>query len=213
MFVLKSLYFYYLSFSEVDVETPCSVPLVVPLVPKITISISPTLNPLPARRGRKPKDKSVGQNVKKTNKKNYPVSPKVLQEAIQQQKKKCYVTKSGRITNKISNSVETSPSCSTPSSMSNSRSNSDNEDGVDKRANHNMAERNRRQELTNLFQTLRVKVPELVENTKASKVQILNKAAEYTQELEYCTVKNLKAEMKRKMSLLKSLIKSQGYSS
>lgn len=211
MFVLKSLYFYYLSFSEVDVETPCSVPPLV--VPKITISLSPILNPPPARRGRKPKNKSGEvQNVKKTNKKNYPVSPKVLQEAIQQQQKKCYVTKSGRVT-KISNSVETTPSCSSPSSISNSRSNSDNEDNVDKRASHNMAERHRRQELTNLFQALRRTVPALEEVTKASKVAILDGARKDIEDLEYCTIKNLKRDLKEKIDLINSLLNSRGCSS
>lgn len=210
MFVLKSLYFYYLSFSEVDVETPCSVPLV---VPKITISISPTLNPPPARRGRKPKNKS-GQNVKKTNNKNYPVPPKVLQAAIQQQKKKCYITKSGRVT-KISNSVETTPSTSAPSSISNSRSNSDNEDNVDKRASHNKAERCRRQELTNLFQTLRLQVPKLVNSPKASKVAILTGAAIEVGKLEggLQEFKNLQSEMKKKVALVQSLLNRRGCSS
>lgn len=210
MLVLKSLYFYYLSFSEVDVETPCSVPLV---VPKITISISPSLNPPPARRGRKPKDKS-GQIVKKPNNKNYPVPPKVLQAAIQQQKKKCYITKSGRVT-KISNSVETSPSTSTPSSISNSRSNSDNEDNIDKRASHNMAERHRRQELTNLFQTLRQNVPELYDNSKASKVAILTGAVREVKYLEknLQQFKKLKSELRRKKKLLRSLLNKRGCSS
>lgn len=207
MFVLKSLYFYYLSFSEVDVETPCSVPLV---VPKITISIS---NPPPPRRGRKPKDKS-GQNVKKRNVKNYPVPPKVLQAAIQQQKKKCYITKSGRVT-KISNSVETSPSTSVPSSISNSRSNSDNEDNVDKRASHNMAERHRRQELTNLFQGLKSNVPELEDNVKASKVAILTGAVREVKYLEKNLeqFKKLQSELRRKMALVQSLISRRGCSS
>lgn len=191
-------------------ETPCSVPLV---VPKITISISPALNPPPARRGRKPKDKS-GQNVKKTNIKNYPVPPKVLQAAIQQQKKKCYITKSGRVT-KISNSVETTPSTSTPSSISNSRSNSDNEENTDKRASHNMAERHRRQELTNLFQGLRKTVPELVDNLKASKVAILTGAVREVKYLEKNIEqsKKLKSELRRKMFLVQSLINRRGCSS
>lgn len=191
-------------------ETPCSVPLV---VPKITISISPTLNPPPPRRGRKPKDKS-GVNVKKPNNKNYPVPPKVLQAAIQQQKKRCYITKSGRVT-KISNSVETTPSTSAPSSISNSRSNSDNEDNVDKRASHNMAERHRRQELTNLFQTLRKNVPELIGNSKASKVAILTGAVREVKYLEKHLghYKKLKSEMKKKVALVQSLINRRGCSS
>lgn len=184
----------------------------IPFVPKIKITVTGR------KRGRKPYKKNT---AKKQRTKDYQngVSAKILRAAIS---KKSYVTKSGRVT-KINNSVETSPSSSTPSSLHSSRCNSDNED-VDKRASHNMAERNRRQELTNLFQNLRRKVPEIKSNSKASKVSILQSSTYFVRELEEIERQNkllkqqLQAELEKKIAILKSFepknaVKVEKYSS
>ncbi|XP_010887811.2 N-myc protein [Esox lucius] len=66
-----------------------------------------------------------------------------------------------------------------------SSGNSDSEDS-ERRRNHNILERQRRNDLRSSFLTLRDNVPELARNEKAAKVLILKKAAEYvgTMELE-----------------------------
>uniref|UniRef100_A0A8C4X8L3 MYCN proto-oncogene, bHLH transcription factor n=1 Tax=Erpetoichthys calabaricus TaxID=27687 RepID=A0A8C4X8L3_ERPCA len=60
---------------------------------------------------------------------------------------------------------------------------SDSEDS-ERRRNHNILERQRRNDLRSSFLTLRDHVPELVKNEKAAKVVILKKATEYVHSLE-----------------------------
>ncbi|XP_064196480.1 N-myc protein [Anguilla rostrata] len=60
---------------------------------------------------------------------------------------------------------------------------SDSEDS-ERRRNHNILERQRRNDLRSSFLTLRDHVPELARNDKAAKVVILKKAAEYVHSLE-----------------------------
>ncbi|XP_015354058.1 LOW QUALITY PROTEIN: N-myc 2 proto-oncogene protein-like [Marmota marmota marmota] len=60
---------------------------------------------------------------------------------------------------------------------------SDSEDSV-RRRNHNILERQRRNDLRSSFTTLRDHVPELVKNEKAAKVVILKKACEYVHYLQ-----------------------------
>ncbi|KAM4867016.1 N-myc proto-oncogene protein isoform 1-T2 [Thomomys bottae] len=60
--------------------------------------------------------------------------------------------------------------------------NSDSEDS-ERRRNHNILERQRRNDLRSSFLTLRDHVPELVKNEKAAKVVILKKATEYVHAL------------------------------
>ncbi|XP_066533105.1 N-myc protein [Hoplias malabaricus] len=60
---------------------------------------------------------------------------------------------------------------------------SDSEDS-ERRRNHNILERQRRNDLRSSFLTLRDQVPELAHNDKAAKVLILKKAAEYVGSLE-----------------------------
>ena len=64
------------------------------------------------------------------------------------------------------------------------------------RAAHNVLERQRREGLRTLFNTLRENVPELQRQEKAPKVHILNKSRDYCQELQK-TEKNLIAEKER----------------
>ncbi|XP_069881081.1 N-myc proto-oncogene protein [Dipodomys merriami] len=61
--------------------------------------------------------------------------------------------------------------------------NSDSEDS-ERRRNHNILERQRRNDLRSSFLTLRDHVPELVKNEKAAKVVILKKATEYVRALQ-----------------------------
>ncbi|KAK1171839.1 N-myc protein [Acipenser oxyrinchus oxyrinchus] len=70
-----------------------------------------------------------------------------------------------------------------PRSKSSSPRNSDSEDS-ERRRNHNILERQRRNDLRSSFLTLRDHVPELVKNEKAAKVVILKKATEYVHSLE-----------------------------
>ncbi|XP_041109461.1 N-myc proto-oncogene protein-like [Polyodon spathula] len=70
-----------------------------------------------------------------------------------------------------------------PRSKSLSPRNSDSEDS-ERRRNHNILERQRRNDLRSSFLTLRDHVPELVKNEKAAKVVILKKATEYVHSLE-----------------------------
>ncbi|XP_069706576.1 N-myc proto-oncogene protein [Phaenicophaeus curvirostris] len=70
-----------------------------------------------------------------------------------------------------------------PKSKSSSPRNSDSEDS-ERRRNHNILERQRRNDLRSSFLTLRDHVPELVKNDKAAKVVILKKATEYVHSLQ-----------------------------
>lgn len=60
-----------------------------------------------------------------------------------------------------------------------SRNSSDNEDCGDRRNQHNVLERKRRNDLKYSFLVLRDQVPDLAHKEKASKVLILNKAEEH----------------------------------
>lgn len=90
-----------------------------------------------------------------------------------------------------SSSSSSSTSCgsfSSRSRRSNSgdsspRGSSDSEDS-ERRRNHNILERQRRNDLRSSFLTLRDHVPELAHNEKAAKVLILKKATEYVSSLE-----------------------------
>ncbi|CAJ1077056.1 N-myc proto-oncogene protein [Xyrichtys novacula] len=94
-----------------------------------------------------------------------------------------------------SSSSSSSTSCSSFTSMSGARSkrsasgdssprgSSDSEDS-ERRRNHNILERQRRNDLRSSFLTLRDHVPELAHNEKAAKVLILKKATEYVSSLE-----------------------------
>ncbi|XP_029352912.1 N-myc protein isoform X2 [Echeneis naucrates] len=94
-----------------------------------------------------------------------------------------------------SSSSSSSTSCSSVTSTSGSRSkrsasgdssprgSSDSEDS-ERRRNHNILERQRRNDLRSSFLTLRDHVPELAHNEKAAKVLILKKATEYVSSLE-----------------------------
>ncbi|NXS37097.1 MYCN protein, partial [Pomatostomus ruficeps] len=70
-----------------------------------------------------------------------------------------------------------------PKPKSSSPRNSDSEDS-ERRRNHNILERQRRNDLRSSFLTLRDHVPELVQNEKAAKVVILKKATEYVHSLQ-----------------------------
>ncbi|XP_044025849.1 N-myc protein [Siniperca chuatsi] len=94
-----------------------------------------------------------------------------------------------------SSSSSSSTSCSSFTSTSGARSkrsasgdssprgSSDSEDS-ERRRNHNILERQRRNDLRSSFLTLRDHVPELAHNEKAAKVLILKKATEYVSSLE-----------------------------
>ncbi|XP_074471781.1 N-myc protein [Sebastes fasciatus] len=94
-----------------------------------------------------------------------------------------------------SSSSSSSTSCSSVTSTSGPRSkrsasgdssprgSSDSEDS-ERRRNHNILERQRRNDLRSSFLTLRDHVPELAHNEKAAKVLILKKATEYVSSLE-----------------------------
>ncbi|XP_017573544.1 N-myc protein [Pygocentrus nattereri] len=79
-------------------------------------------------------------------------------------------------------SITQRPRRSDTGSSSSSRG-SDSEDS-ERRRNHNILERQRRNDLRSSFLTLRDQVPELAHNDKAAKVLILKKAAEYVGSLE-----------------------------
>lgn len=98
-----------------------------------------------------------------------------------------------------------------------SRPSSDSEDGFgpEKRAQHNVLERKRRDDLKNSFHVLRDEVPELKCQERAAKVQILKKATEYINglnHLESSLEKELTAErtkqqnLKKQLELLRTLI-------
>ncbi|XP_051501534.1 N-myc proto-oncogene protein-like [Myxocyprinus asiaticus] len=86
------------------------------------------------------------------------------------------------------NSSPNSPSNTTPGqrirrSETSSPRSSDSEDS-ERRRNHNILERQRRNDLRSSFLMLRDQVPELAHNNKAAKVVILKKATEYVSSLE-----------------------------
>lgn len=70
-----------------------------------------------------------------------------------------------------------------PKSKSPSPRSSDSEDS-ERRRNHNILERQRRNDLRSSFLTLRDQVPELMKNEKAAKVVILKKATDYVHSLQ-----------------------------
>nr|XP_033795769.1 N-myc proto-oncogene protein [Geotrypetes seraphini]XP_033795770.1 N-myc proto-oncogene protein [Geotrypetes seraphini]XP_033795771.1 N-myc proto-oncogene protein [Geotrypetes seraphini] len=70
-----------------------------------------------------------------------------------------------------------------PKTKSLSPRSSDSEDS-ERRRNHNILERQRRNDLRSSFLTLRDHVPELMKNEKAAKVVILKKATEYVHSLQ-----------------------------
>ncbi|XP_006792569.1 N-myc protein [Neolamprologus brichardi] len=82
------------------------------------------------------------------------------------------VTSTSGVRSKRSSSGDSSP-----------RGSSDSEDS-ERRRNHNILERQRRNDLRSSFLTLRDHVPELAHNEKAAKVLILKKATEYVNSLE-----------------------------
>ncbi|XP_043076543.1 N-myc protein [Puntigrus tetrazona] len=91
-------------------------------------------------------------------------------------------------TGRNQNSSPNSPTNGVPSqrmrkSDSSSPRCSDSEDS-ERRRNHNILERQRRNDLRSSFLTLRDQVPELAHNDKAAKVVILKKATEYVSSLE-----------------------------
>ncbi|XP_042602588.1 N-myc protein isoform X2 [Cyprinus carpio] len=91
-------------------------------------------------------------------------------------------------TGRNQNSSPNSPTNGVPSqrmrkSDSSSPRCSDSEDS-ERRRNHNILERQRRNDLRSSFLTLRDQVPELARNDKAAKVVILKKATEYVSSLE-----------------------------
>ncbi|MEE6476856.1 hypothetical protein FKM82_011246 [Ascaphus truei] len=94
-----------------------------------------------------------------------------------------------------------------PKSKSSSPRNYDSEDS-ERRRNHNILERQRRNDLRSSFLTLRDHVPELVKNDKAAKVVILKKATEYIHSLQADEQKLLQDKEKlqiRQQQLLKKI--------
>lgn len=76
------------------------------------------------------------------------------------------------------------------------------------RATHNVLERQRRNDLKLRFNILRDNIPELVNNEKAPKIQILKKSLEYVASLksqEQRMLADLELEKQRKIILLKRL--------
>ncbi|KAL6071067.1 hypothetical protein STEG23_010457 [Scotinomys teguina] len=91
--------------------------------------------------------------------------------------------------------------------------NSDLED-MERRRNHNMMERQRRDSMRSSFLNLRELVPELVHNEKAAKVVILKKATEYIHTLQADECKLLEEREKlyaRKQQLLKKIKRYETY--
>ncbi|XP_036405909.1 N-myc protein [Megalops cyprinoides] len=82
---------------------------------------------------------------------------------------------------------------------------SDSEDS-ERRRNHNILERQRRNDLRSSFLTLRDHVPELVRNEKAAKVVILKKATEYVHSLE-ADERRLQQEVDKLQARRQQLIK------
>lgn len=59
-------------------------------------------------------------------------------------------------------------------------------ESTERRSLHNNLERQRRIDLRNAFEELRVLLPDTADNEKAAKVAILNSGAQFCQELELC---------------------------
>ncbi|KAM4692755.1 N-myc proto-oncogene protein [Discoglossus pictus] len=98
-------------------------------------------------------------------------------------------------------------SAAPPKSKSSSPRNYDSEDS-ERRRNHNILERQRRNDLRSSFLTLRDHVPELIKNDKAAKVVILKKATEYVHSLQSDELKLLQEKEKlqiRQQQLLKKV--------
>ncbi|KAM4772163.1 N-myc proto-oncogene protein [Rhinophrynus dorsalis] len=96
-------------------------------------------------------------------------------------------------------------------SKSSSPRNYDSEDS-ERRRNHNILERQRRNDLRSSFLTLRDHVPELVKNDKAAKVVILKKATEYVHSLQADEQKLLQEKEKlqiRQQQLIKKIERSR----
>ena len=95
---------------------------------------------------------------------------------------------------------------------SSSRSSSDSEDGLSegsKRAQHNVLERKRRNDLKSSFMRLREVIPELLNQERAAKVVILKKATDYIYQLQQEDTSLLVdlSHQKRKQERLKNHIK------
>ncbi|XP_063296938.1 N-myc proto-oncogene protein [Pelobates fuscus] len=98
-----------------------------------------------------------------------------------------------------------------PKSKSSSPRNYDSEDS-ERRRNHNILERQRRNDLRSSFLTLRDHVPELAKNDKAAKVVILKKATEYVHSLQADEQKLLQEKenlQMRQQQLLKKMEKAR----
>ncbi|KAM4040719.1 N-myc proto-oncogene protein isoform 1-T2 [Anomaloglossus baeobatrachus] len=98
-----------------------------------------------------------------------------------------------------------------PKAKSSSPRNYDSEDS-ERRRNHNILERQRRNDLRSSFLTLRDHVPELVKNDKAAKVVILKKATEYIHSLQDDEQRLLQEKEKlqlRQQQLLKKIENSR----
>lgn len=92
---------------------------------------------------------------------------------------------------------------------SQSRSTTDDEElDIDKRNLHNNMERQRRIELRNAFDDLRLLVPEIQAKEKAPKVAILRHAGRYCDQLKAIYDNNaaLKAEMEKKQEVLRTRV-------
>ena len=98
------------------------------------------------------------------------------------------------------------------SSGSSSRASSDSEEGEGKRAQHNVLERKRRNDLKYSFCTLRASVPEISHSERTPKVTILKKASDYITsvkkrysalESEYTRQKSRQEQLKAKLALLR----------
>ena len=95
------------------------------------------------------------------------------------------------------------------SSHHSSRNSSDSEDCEGKRAQHNVLERKRRNDLKSNFLRLRDNVPDISSQERAPKVVILKKSADYISSL-HRNYKELEAErehQRRRMERLKQRIK------
>ncbi|KAM8952348.1 N-myc proto-oncogene protein isoform 2-T2 [Pelodytes ibericus] len=95
-----------------------------------------------------------------------------------------------------------------PKSKSSSLRSYDSEDS-ERRRNHNILERQRRNDLRSSFLTLRDHVPELAKNDKAAKVVILKKATEYVHSLQTDEQKLLQEKEKLQIKQQKLLRKME----
>lgn len=150
---------------------------------------------LPVKRSRSSTPSSSPQHSPSLVKRLKSVNVSELKAAIQP-----YVRKSSSNPGSRANSRP----CSRPSSAPTS----DSEDSESKRSTHNILERKRRNDLKASFITLRDSVPELKDNERAPKVNILRKATDYIQSLDK-EMKKLNrekdAEQKRQQHLLQRL--------